>query len=212
MERQAAKILKTSARGSQLQTHPVRSSAAAHPILEQQRSIGNSATQRLIRSPYIQTKLQISTPDDPLEQEADRTAETVMRMPEPEVATRVQAKPLSIQITRLAQRDTEAPDEEEKVVAAKSHSHVPLAVREDDEEEMSVQRACPDCEEEMSAERAVNKPEEEQVNRKDAGANKSGGTQPSATALPAGTKAVGRNIRALNGGGNTLPRANPALF
>jgi len=36
--------------------------------------------QRLIRSPFIQAKLQISTPGDRFEQEADRVADTVMRM------------------------------------------------------------------------------------------------------------------------------------
>ncbi|HKG58476.1 MAG TPA: DUF4157 domain-containing protein [Pyrinomonadaceae bacterium] len=47
-----------------------------------QRSIGNQAVRRLIHSPYIQAKLQISTPEDPQEQEADRVADTVMRRKE----------------------------------------------------------------------------------------------------------------------------------
>ena len=115
MERQTlTKIPKSPARGSQLHPHPVRSSAAAHPILELQRSIGNSATQRLIRSPYIQTKLQVSTPGDPFEQEADRVADTVMRMAEPEATTEndvpaVQATPLATRITTLVQREPDAP-------------------------------------------------------------------------------------------------------
>ncbi|HYG82794.1 MAG TPA: DUF4157 domain-containing protein, partial [Pyrinomonadaceae bacterium] len=37
--------------------------------------------QRLLDSPYIQAKLQISTPEDSSELEADRVADTVMRMP-----------------------------------------------------------------------------------------------------------------------------------
>jgi hypothetical protein len=143
MERQAAKVQKTSARGSQVQTHPVRSSAAAHPMLELQRSIGNSATQRLIRSHYIQTKLQVSTPGDPFEQEADRVADTVMRMPDPQAtvgaATQVQAKPLATRITRLVQRAAEQPSEAEKAETVATNAvvqrAVPIAVREDDEEE-----------------------------------------------------------------------------
>ena len=63
-----------------------RSTSAGHTLLELQRSIGNQAIQHLIHSPYIQSKLKISTPGDPLEQEADRVANTVMRM-EDSVAT-----------------------------------------------------------------------------------------------------------------------------
>ena len=44
---------------------------------------GNLATQRLLRSGVIQPKLAISQPDDVHEQEADRMAEQVMRMPKP---------------------------------------------------------------------------------------------------------------------------------
>jgi hypothetical protein len=123
MERQGvAKAQKTSAQGSQVQTHPVRSSSLAHPLLELQRSIGNQAVQRLIGSPYIQTKLQVSTPGDPYEQEADRVADTVMRMPDPRT-------------TRTAEQQTEA--EKEETVAPKPlvQRAVPIAVREDDEEE-----------------------------------------------------------------------------
>ena len=42
-------------------------------------SIGNRAVQRLIRSHYIQAKLQVSSPGDQYEQEADRTAQMVMK-------------------------------------------------------------------------------------------------------------------------------------
>ncbi|HYT56315.1 MAG TPA: DUF4157 domain-containing protein [Verrucomicrobiae bacterium] len=44
---------------------------------------GNLATQRLFRSGVIQPKLAVSQPGDVHEQEADRIAEQVMRMPEP---------------------------------------------------------------------------------------------------------------------------------
>src|SRR6266478_3529520 len=43
---------------------------------------GNLATQRLFRSGVIQPKLAISQPDDVHEEEADRIAEEIMRMPE----------------------------------------------------------------------------------------------------------------------------------
>ncbi len=51
-------------------------------ILFLQKTIGNQAVQRLFKSGVIQTKLKIGQPNDIYEQEADRVAEQVMRMPE----------------------------------------------------------------------------------------------------------------------------------
>jgi hypothetical protein len=47
-----------------------------------QRTIGNQAVQRLIKNRTIQAKLKIGQPNDKYEQEADRVADKVMRMPE----------------------------------------------------------------------------------------------------------------------------------
>lgn len=108
-------------------------------ILHLQRTLGNHAVGRL-----IQAKLTISHPGDPYEREADRVADTVMRMAEPEATEeevpQVQAKPLVAQITPLVQRTPAQPmemeEEEEKTVAPKALvQRVPVAVREDDEEE-----------------------------------------------------------------------------
>lgn len=57
--------------------------APAHPILRLQRTAGNRAVQRLLRSSAIQAKLKIGQPNDKYEQEADRVADLVMCMPEP---------------------------------------------------------------------------------------------------------------------------------
>ncbi len=128
MERQAV------AKGQKIPTgsnHPhrrsARSTSAGHTLLELQRAVGNQAIRRLSTSPFIQAKLQISTPEDESEQEADRAADSVVRMPEPAVSR---------------------PDEEDKIIASKSRSRIPVAVREDDEEKPLVQRACDECEEE----------------------------------------------------------------
>jgi hypothetical protein len=67
----------------------------------------------------VQAKLEVSKPDDPYEQEADRVAEQVMTMPEPKVQRAcpscedetVQTQPLADQITPLVQRQEE-PEEE----------------------------------------------------------------------------------------------------
>ena len=82
---------------------PVARSAASSPIQQLQRRVGNQALQRMLQAHAgkakedaryavrIQPKLTINTPGDAYEQEADRVAEQVMRMPEP------LARPMSIQ-------------------------------------------------------------------------------------------------------------------
>ena len=56
----------------------------ADPVTGPQ-AAGNQAVQRLFRAGAIQAKLSISQPNDPYEQEADRIADQVMRMPESSV-------------------------------------------------------------------------------------------------------------------------------
>lgn len=51
-------------------------------VLFLQKTIGNQAVQRLIKSGAFQAKLRIGQPGDVYEQEADRVAEQVMRMPD----------------------------------------------------------------------------------------------------------------------------------
>jgi hypothetical protein len=48
-----------------------------------QKTIGNQAVRRFFESAAIQAKLRIGQPGDKYEQEADRVAEQVMRMPGP---------------------------------------------------------------------------------------------------------------------------------
>lgn len=57
---------------------PGRTEAAASPA-----PLGNQAMQRLLLSSGVQPKLTINQPGDAYEQEADRVADAVMRMPEP---------------------------------------------------------------------------------------------------------------------------------
>jgi hypothetical protein len=57
---------------------PFTTRPGVHPLLQMQRQIGNQAVNRL-----IQAKLKVGKPNDTYEQEADRTADTVMRMPDP---------------------------------------------------------------------------------------------------------------------------------
>lgn len=56
-------------------------------ILFLQRAIGNQAVQKLIKSEALQSKLKIGKLGDKYEQEADRVADAVMRMPEPQTVS-----------------------------------------------------------------------------------------------------------------------------
>ena len=92
-----------------------------------------AAVRRILRGTRLQAKLTIGTPDDVYEQEADRVADAVMRMPEPRVQTAaacspggcslvaeetIQPKPLPDQITPLVQPEPfEVEDEKEKAPA-----------------------------------------------------------------------------------------------
>ena len=105
--------------------HPRSVNPSVDRILFLQRTVGNQAVQRLMKSGALQAKLRIGQPGDKYEQEADRVADEVMRMPEPEMQRQVeeeeeeilQTKPLVDQITPLVQRQVEEEDEEEMLQA-----------------------------------------------------------------------------------------------
>ena len=84
-----AKRSEANKNNSDLQTRRINRSgskaSSVDHILYLQRTIGNQAVQRLIRSKALQAKLMIGQPGDVYEQEADRVADAVMRMPEPHV-------------------------------------------------------------------------------------------------------------------------------
>ena len=61
-------------------------------ILFLQRTAGNQAVSRLMRSGALQAKLRIGQPGDKYEQEADRVVDAVMRIPEPRVQRQVEPK------------------------------------------------------------------------------------------------------------------------
>ncbi|MGB7537784.1 MAG: DUF4157 domain-containing protein [Anaerolineales bacterium] len=112
----------------------------------------------------VQTKLEISQPDDPYEQEADRVADQAMAMPEPKVQRAcpsceedtLQKKPLADQITPLVQRQEE-PEEEEPVQAKPAPEAVQRQEEPGEEEEEPVQGKA-----EEGAVQRREKPEEEE--------------------------------------------------
>lgn len=81
-QRQTAEASHQKNAGTSIQP-PLSTFAPAHPIPQLQRAIGNQAVQRLIRSRTLQAKLAVIQPSDIYEQEADRVAEQVIRMPAP---------------------------------------------------------------------------------------------------------------------------------
>ncbi len=76
----SAKEDRTSRARTSEYSQPVNSSVGL--ILFLQRTIGNQAVSRLMKSGTLHAKLRIGQPGDEYEQEADKVAEQVMRMPE----------------------------------------------------------------------------------------------------------------------------------
>ncbi len=117
----------------------------APALLALQQTHGNRYVQRVVSG--IQAKLKVGQPGDIYEQEADRVADAVMRMPEPRVQRQaeevekeklLQAKPISEQITPLVQRQVEEEEEEELAqpkLAANAEYSIQRQVEEEEEKE-----------------------------------------------------------------------------
>jgi len=188
---------------------------------------------RILRSSGAQYKLTIGQPDDKYEQEADRVADQVMRMPDPKLQRQpeneeeeemLQAKPLADQITPLVQRQEEPSEEEEEPVQAKS-----MLGRTPD-----IQRICPECEKETAQRQPMEEEEEElqpgydqepeestpimeSVSTRDAG--ELGGEeeellQPKSDTgdVPQVTSGIARDIQSIKGTGQPLPASERAFF
>jgi Domain of unknown function (DUF4157) len=91
------------------------------------------------RPSLIQTKLRVNTPGDPYEQEADRVAAQVMRMPDPKLQKQAESKNENvIQTKPMVQRQTEE-DEDEEVLQAKPLNGIMQRQAEVDDEEEELQ-------------------------------------------------------------------------
>ncbi|MGB3457906.1 MAG: DUF4157 domain-containing protein [Halobacteriota archaeon] len=113
----------------------------ASVLLALQRTHGNRYVQRVVAG--IQAKLKVGHPGDIYEQEADRVADAVMRMPEPEVQRQpeeeekkeeelIQTKLIADQITSLVRRrvekEEEKEEEEEEIIQTKEVSSKPSKI------------------------------------------------------------------------------------
>ena len=92
-------------------------------ILFLQRTAGNQAVSRLMRSGALQANLRIGQPGDKYEQEADRVVDAVMRMPEPEMQRQVEPE--------------EEEEEEEEMLQAKSREDATFEVSNDLESQVN---------------------------------------------------------------------------
>jgi len=107
-------VIQRAKKNNAIQKKKVAFSKPANDISMLQKSVGNQAVQRLMKSGVIQAKLTIGQPNDKYEQEADKVADEIMRMPEPNIQT----KPRAEQVTPLVQRQSKT--EEEELLQTKS--------------------------------------------------------------------------------------------
>ncbi|TFG44517.1 MAG: DUF4157 domain-containing protein, partial [Bacteroidia bacterium] len=115
-------------------------------ILFLQRTIGNQAVQRLIKSGNLQAKLRVGQPGDRYEQEAKRMADTVMNKPEPQ-NLRIEGGPVQtrqVYSTSEEEIHRQSEEEEEPVQLSNQTDAEQYLQRQEQEEEELVQKKAPD--------------------------------------------------------------------
>jgi hypothetical protein len=180
-------------------------------------NLQQARVRHILRGPTLQPKLKIGQTNDKYEQEADRVADEVMRMPEPGLQRQVepeeeeetlQTKPLANQITPLVQvQRQEEPEEgeEEETLQAKplAEQITPLVQRqvEPEEEEEAIQTKLAVG---MQVQRQEEQPEVEEEEPIQ--------TKQVSTHTPAVTPNLASRIQSLKGGGQPLPKSARAFF
>jgi hypothetical protein len=179
----------------------------------------------MIQSGVLQTKLSIGRPNDTYEQEADRVADQVMRMPdiqrtpacsscgEREEEEPARTKSLADQITpliqrQLVQRQVEQEEEKEEPVQTKALSEqiTPLVQRQEElekGEEESIQTKALSEQITPLVQRQEEEPEEEEeeIQTKRAGGQ-----------TPYGGRGTEAQIHSIRGGGHPLPASARTFF
>ncbi|HEY9610910.1 eCIS core domain-containing protein [Allocoleopsis sp.] len=201
-------------RGLAITPKPLSSTRTpVHPLLQLQRQIGNQAVSRL-----IQTKLKVGKPNDVYEQEADRTADTVMRMPDPLVQRQVeekkeetaQAKSSVGQISPLLQRQAEEKKEETAQTKSQIGPITPLVQRQaaeekKDEHAQMLQRQAADEKKDEHAQMLQRQAADE---KKDETAQAKG----TADATPEVAPNLESRIQTMRGGGQPLADSTRTFF
>jgi hypothetical protein len=188
-------------------SHSANSTPRNQTFLQMQQTFGNHYVQRMVEKSKnssqepgtrIQAKLKIGQPNDIYEREADRIADQVMRMPEPqeslvqrnstcpeclEEEKIIQTKPIADQITPLVQRQTDLEEEEKKEEVIQTKPF-------DDQKIPSIQQQLDEKEEE----------EEILQTRRHTGR------------APVVTPSIEAGIKSMRGGGQPLPESVRSYF
>ena len=194
---------------------PQSMSSPADQVLYLQRNIGNQAVQRLIKSRALQTKLKIGQPGDKYEQEADRVADAVMRMPEPGVQRQVepeeeeelvQPKLAANKEYSIQRQEDEEEENEEKLIQTKPlvNQITPLIQRQAEEEEEKIQTQLEEEDESVQMKSLVQRQkinDEEEIQ-----------TKPESTTNPPVTSTLESGIGSLKGSGNPLSKSELTFF
>src|ERR1700676_761415 len=114
------------------------------PTLASSRYSSHSFSTIDVQAPVLQAKLQIGAADDPLEQEADRVAEQVTRMPEADVAITTASPHLARKCAACEEK------EEEKIGALQTKA---TGSASGVIQPRSIRRACAACEREEAIRR-----------------------------------------------------------
>jgi Domain of unknown function (DUF4157) len=177
-------------KNNQVQAH------TEHPLLTLQRQLGNRAVTQM-----IQAKLTVGKPHDHYEQEADRVANTVMRMPSPLVQRQgedkkeevAQIQPLVGSISSFVQRQA---DEKEEPAQAKSliGTITPIAQRQPQEEKKE--------EVAQTLQRQAAEEKKEEVAQ----------TKATGEATPAVNSNLESSIQSMQGSGQPMPDSTRTFF
>lgn len=107
---------------------------ANHAVLRLQQAVGNQAAIGLLQSGLIQPKLHVGPADDAYEREADRTAQRIMRMPDPYSN---EARPLQAPISQVQRMCPECEEEQDEKVRRQARDEdEEISEKEEDEERL----------------------------------------------------------------------------
>jgi len=187
---------------SDLQTRRINRSgskaSSVDSILHLQRTIGNQAVSRLIKSKALQAKLRIGQPGDVYEHEADRVADAVMRMPAPQK--------VSINNSRIQRASTTFEENELK--------RQPIEEEEEEEEKLQRQPAEEEEEEEKLQKKPIEEEEEEKLQRQPAEEEEEKKLQAKNVSVsnPVVDSVIENKIQCMKGGGRSLSQGERAFF
>jgi Domain of unknown function (DUF4157) len=167
----------------------------AHPMLKLQRQIGNRAVAQ-----KIQAKMTVGKPNDTYEQEADRVANTVMRMPDPIVQRQPDEKKEEQAQAFSIQRQPDEKKEEQVQAKLVIGDITPLVQRAPEEEQAQMLQLAPE-EKDEKAQMLQLAPEEEHAQAKGA-----------TDATPQVAPNVEGRIQSMRGGGQPLPDNTRGFF